>query len=156
MPPRASWRQPFPLSGTLELLSQVIDGVDGVAFEPGFDDDVAAVHLELAFEQVSIRMMSDRDEDTLEVDFLGAVFVLRAADAKARDPGVVAEYLVQDVVPFNGHIAVVGLVEQVFLQDFLIKRTLRARMFHVEHRNRGRTPISRSSRNGCAPGWGPR
>jgi len=35
--PRASWRQPFPLSGTLELLSQAIDVVDGVSLVPGVD-----------------------------------------------------------------------------------------------------------------------
>lgn len=35
--PRASWRQPFPLSGTLELLSQAIDVGGGIVFEPGVD-----------------------------------------------------------------------------------------------------------------------
>src|SRR5690606_69710 len=70
------------------------------------DDDVAALHVELPLEDAGVRGVADRDEHALHGN-LAQLVGLRVPDAHAGHALVVAEHLVEDVIP--QHLDVAGL-----------------------------------------------
>src|SRR5688500_17342107 len=93
-------------------------GRGGAAFEPGADRDVAVLHLELALEDRGVRRVADRDEGAGDRDLARAA-VAGAAQPHAGDAGVVAEHLVDRVVPDDLDLAGALLLEQLVLHDLL-------------------------------------
>ena len=90
----------------------------GVALGAALYLDVAAGHVELALEDIGVGLVADGDEQAVHVDLAGRV-VLGAADADTGDTTLVAEDLVERAVPGDLDVAVLGLVEQLLLQDLL-------------------------------------
>ena len=62
--------------------------------------------------------MSDGDKDAHQVELFRRS-VLHILDAHAGYPALVAQHFVQHVVPLDGHISGVGLLDQLVGQDLL-------------------------------------
>ena len=60
--------------------------------------DVAVFHVELAFENVCIRLVTDGDENALQL-LVGCGAGLGVFDAHAGNAGVVTEYFVECMIP---------------------------------------------------------
>ena len=94
-------------------------------------DDVAVFHVDLAFEQLRVGRVADGDEDTGERQLAGRA-VDRALEAHAGDAGLVAQHFIQRVVPFDAHVAGLGLGEQLVAHDRLAAEAVTP----VHHRDR--------------------
>src|SRR5688500_738788 len=80
--------------------------------------DVALAHLQLTFEDCSVRSMADRDEDARDVE-LARLRPARGAHAHAFHAVSIAEYFIDRVVPEKCHLAFTHALEQPVLQDLL-------------------------------------
>src|SRR5690349_14067297 len=83
------------------------------------DDDVAVTHVELAGEDARNRRVADGDERAGHVDDLGRTTVHGRLDAYPVHARVVADDLVDFMVPGDAHLAGLLEREQAVLQDLL-------------------------------------
>src|SRR5690606_4851465 len=93
-------------------------GLRGHARGTGLDAHVAVLHVQLADEDVRVRLVADGDEHGAELDVAGFA-ALHVAHAHALHFAAVTQYFVEHVVPEYFDVAVALLLEQLFLQDFL-------------------------------------
>ena len=91
-------------------------GGGGAAGQAGADLDVAVVHRQLALEQRGVRGVADGDEQAVDGQFADRV-VLGGLHPQAGDPGLVAQHLVDHVVPDRLDLAGLDLGEQLVLHD---------------------------------------
>ncbi|OMP12962.1 hypothetical protein COLO4_02517 [Corchorus olitorius] len=96
-------------------------GGRGHAVQAALRADVArVVHVELAAEDVGVRLVADGDEHASHLDLFDLAFVLvRALQAGARHAGVVAQDLVEDHVGLDLDLALLLLLMQAVDQDRL-------------------------------------
>src|SRR5690606_916172 len=88
------------------------------AGQAALGDDVAVLHLELAFEDAGVGLVADGDECAGGRELLrGTGFGM--AQAHAGDAAVVAQHFFQGVEQFELHVAVGNLVHQLVDQDGL-------------------------------------
>jgi hypothetical protein len=111
---------------TIHVIGDVASGEDPGhaggrcrAVAAALDDDVAVAHLELAREDAGVRRMTDGDERARGLDVLDRAAVLRGLDAHAVHAGIVADDLVDGVVPHDTDLARLLEGEQAILQDLL-------------------------------------
>ena len=88
----------------------------GVALGAAFHCDVAVPHGQLSGKDVGVGFVADGDEDSGEVDLLDAA-IQGTLDLHAGHATVITEDFLEGVVPHQGHVSFLGLVEQLVLQD---------------------------------------
>ena len=76
------------------------------------------LHIQLAFEQIGIGFVPNSDKDALQIYLPGGV-VFYAFDSHAGNTGLVTQYFIQHVIPFDGDIPILGFLNQLVSKDLL-------------------------------------
>ena len=109
---RYTWSMTSPAANTPGTLVAV-----GIAIGAAPHVYVSIAHIQLAFEQLRVRRVSDRDEHTGQLDLLLALAV-GAFDPDTGNAGLIAQDFVEDVIPRQADITAGRFVEQLLLQHF--------------------------------------
>ena len=86
-------------------------GLGGIALGTFLHLEVTMLHVQLALEQTGVGLVTDGDEDAIQVDVLGAAIVV--LDAHAGHTHVITQHLIQITVPLDGHVAALGLLDEL-------------------------------------------